>query len=161
AVWIKPFVVFPAFAGWLASAFFIHRTAGPRRGLALSLDASGLLLGGLIAGAVGLAWLWAAGSWPYFWGTFFHNNATYVMNSRALTFPERLQRLGDFLRPWGLLYLLTVPVTLVVLTRGLGRAEGFPGLTPQRTVALVLLAAVFAGWFCQAAFVQMQPHEYV
>jgi hypothetical protein len=107
-----------------------------------------------------LAWLWASGSWPYFWDTFLHNNATYVMNSRALTFPARLQNLGDFLRPWGLLYLLTVPVTLVVLVRGLGRAEGFPGLTPQRTAALVLLAAFFAGWFCQAAFVQMQ-HEYV
>jgi hypothetical protein len=161
AVWIKPFVLFPAFACWLASAFFIYRTAGPRRALALGVDAGGLLLGGLLAGAVGFTWLWTSGSWPYFWGTFFHNNATYVTNSRALTLPVRLERLGDFLRPWGLLYLLTVPVTLVVLVRGLGWAGGFPGFAPQRTAALVLLAAVFAGWFCQAAFVQMQPHEYV
>jgi hypothetical protein len=160
-VWIKPFVVFPALGCWLASTIVMYRGDAPRRVAGVVLDTGGLLLGGLLAGALGCAWLLASGAWPYFWETILHTNRGYYTNLTAFPLLERIRHMLALLRPWGLVYFLTVPVTTLVLVRWLrSGTRAFPELSPQRTAALVLFAAFFAGWFLQVAFVQMH-HEYV
>jgi hypothetical protein len=161
AVWIKPFVVFPALACWLVAAVTTGRADAPRRVAVVAMDTGGLLLGGLLAGALGCAWLLQSGTWPYFWETVLHTNRGYYTNLTAFPAPWRIRDMLMGRWPWGLAYILTVPVSAVVLIGWLrSGARAFPELTPQRTLALVLFAAFFAGWFLQAAFVQMH-HEYV
>jgi hypothetical protein len=161
AFWIKPFAAFPALACWLVSAVGIGRADAPRRGAAVAADSGGLLLGGLSAGAVGCAWLLRSGTWPYFWETVLHSNRGYYTSLTDFPVLERIRTTLVILRPWGLAYFLTVPVSAMVLVRWLrSGARAFPDLTPQRTLAFVLFAAFFAGWFCHVAFVQ-RHHEYV
>jgi hypothetical protein len=161
AVWIKPFVVFPALACGLVSAVGTYRGDAPRRVAAVATDTGGLLLGGLLAGALGGVWLLTSGAWPYFWETVLHSNRGYYANLAGFPVPWRIRDMLMRLWPWGLVYTLTVPVSAVVLVRWLrSGARAFPQLTPQRTAALVLFAAFFAGWFVQVAFVQLH-HEYV
>ncbi len=65
-VWIKPFIFAPALACWLVGLFQVRRArTGAWR--SLTADALGLLTGGVLAGALGLFWLWRSGAWPYFW----------------------------------------------------------------------------------------------
>src|SRR5579871_1552085 len=68
AVWIKPFIAIPALACWVMSVVCLCRRTGFRFGPLLR-DASGLLTGGLLAGALGLAWLAWTGAWTEFWDT--------------------------------------------------------------------------------------------
>jgi hypothetical protein len=161
AVWIKPVVVFPALACWLASAVWIGRAGGPRRVAAVAADLGGLLLGGLAAGGLGCAWLQASGTWPYLMDTLLHANRGYYADLEQFPLHERCRQMVTMLCPWGLLYLLTVPAAGLALVRGLRSAPaGFPDLTPQRSLALVLFAAFFVGWLFQTTFVQ-KHHEYV
>ena len=62
-MWLKPHVIVPAFAVWLVSAVLIGRAAGWRCAFT---DALGLLVGGLVAGGLGVLWLVRSGAWPYF-----------------------------------------------------------------------------------------------
>jgi hypothetical protein len=161
AVWIKPVVVFPALACWLASAAWLGRAGGPRRVASVALDLGGLLLGGLTAGGLGCAWLQASGTWPYLVGTLLHDNRGYYADLEQIPVLDRCRQMVTMLCPWGLLYLLTVPAAGLALVRGLrSTPAGFADLTPERSLALVLLAAFFTGWFFQTTFVQ-KHHEYV
>jgi hypothetical protein len=149
AFWIKPFVAVPALAGWLASAVLSRRRGGSFG--ALAADAAGLLVGGVLIGALGCLWLWTSGSWPYFWDVFLHWNAEYYTYGRSRSASSVLMRdllLGAM--PWILLHVLAVPVALVTLGRGLARSRhGEMVAAPQ-----VLMAAFYAGWLGQAVFFQ-------
>jgi hypothetical protein len=137
ACWIKPFVLVPAAACWLATT--LQDRGGPRR--LLALDGTALLGGGLLAAAAGGAWLLASGAWPYFVDVFLNWNREYAAGGpggRART----LLLLGVF-RPWGLVHLLAVPAAVGALR---GRHA--------------LLAAFYLGWLLQAAYLQ-RGHEYV
>jgi hypothetical protein len=174
AVWIKPVVVFPALACWLTSAVWTWRagdpwgrlpacqhSAGWKPAPRLALDLGALLLGGLVAGGLGCAWLEASGTWPYLVDTLLHSNRGYYADLERFPLLERCRQMVTMLCPWGLLYLLTVPAAGFALVRGLRSAPaGFADLTPERSLALVLFAAFFAGWFFQMTFVQ-KHHEYV
>jgi hypothetical protein len=159
AVWIKPFVIFPAFACWLGSIVWVCRTSPERRTALLAADAGGLVLGGLLAGLLGAAWLWGSGTWPYFLEVLFSVNRGYYRSMHSLSSLERLRHMVTFLCPWGLVYLLSLPLALLALLRRPPQAA--PG-TPESTapVAALLLAALFLGWFFQVAFVQLH-HDYV
>ena len=80
AVWLKPHVVVPAFTVWLVSAVLIVRVAGWRRAF---IDALGLLVGGLVAGGLGVLWLVRSGAWPYFVDVFTNWNPEYVAQTWA------------------------------------------------------------------------------
>ncbi|WP_299459941.1 hypothetical protein [uncultured Gimesia sp.] len=58
AFWIKPFVAVPALCVWFGSLLIV------RQSRKLMLDFSGLLLGGLFLGGVGICWMWQTGAWP-------------------------------------------------------------------------------------------------
>jgi hypothetical protein len=154
AFWIKPFVALPALACWLVAALLV-RAAPVRISRRLALDATGLLLGGVVAGAVGVAWLVRTGAWPAFWDVFTNWNREYYA---GVGLSARLQKLPDAVRdffPWWLALLAAVPVAVVALRRAVA---GRPLSEPAQRQAL--LAAFFVGLVIQAFFLQ-RPLFYV
>ncbi|MCA9270036.1 MAG: hypothetical protein KDA41_16255, partial [Planctomycetales bacterium] len=86
AVWIKPFSIIPAAAEWLVGLLWTLRTRSASYARAAG-DTAGLIAGGLAAGAIGFAWLYASGTAPYFWDVMLHWSGEY----RAIaTWPRRL-----------------------------------------------------------------------
>jgi hypothetical protein len=174
AVWLKPFVVFPAFFSWLASVVWVCRSSGRGRVGSLVADAASLLLGGLLAGGLGLAALEWSGSLPYFWQTLFHGNQGYYAKLKAIGVLERLGYMITLLPPWGGVYLLALPAAVAALVTGFSARSPLVATSgldsaprgasaveaSERSPAHVLLAAFFLGWFFQVTFVQM-PHQYV
>ena len=161
AIWIKPFVFVPAICCWLggrlatARRTILHGSVDTRFQTAWFLDLIGLLTGGLAAGAAGLIWLWASGSWPWFLKVMLEWNGEYIDNRNFL-----LNRTLNWLfwtmhfAPWSLVNLLALPIAVrMVLPLRLRQpsAQEIPG---------VLLASLYFGWMLQANFLQVQ-HDYV
>jgi hypothetical protein len=161
AVWIKPFVVIPAFVCWLAGAAWAGDARVPGRVRLLALDTGFLIGGGLVAGFLGIAWLQASGTWPYFLNVILHENQDYYAAAASGQYFLRTIHMIQIHSPWCLTYLLAVPLAVVWLGRGL--AVAWPHLRdsiPAVTSYQVLLSALFLGWFLQVAYLQMH-HEYV
>lgn len=161
AIWIKPFVFVPAICCWLggrlatARRTTLHGSVDTRFQTAWFLDLIGLLTGGLAAGAAGLIWLWASGSWPWFLEVMLEWNGEYIDNRNFL-----LNRTLNWLfwtlhfAPWSLVNLLAIPIAVrMVLPLRLRQpsAQEIPG---------VLVASLYFGWMLQANFLQVQ-HDYV
>ena len=111
------------------------------------MDAAGLLLGGLLAGAAGIAWLYRSGAWPAFWDVFSRWNREYYA---GISLSFRLQKLADAAGrffPWWLVLFAAVPVALAALRRA---------VSPSQT----LLAAFFLGCTLQA-FLLQRPLDYI
>ncbi len=149
AVWLKPHVVVPAAAVWLASAVTIGRSAGPRRVLA---DLLGLLAGGLLAGALGVGWLVRTGTWPYFWDVFAHWNPEYVARAWA-ELPDRPLRTFEYFPPWSLLHLAAIPMAVAGLWEAGRWGAGHGGDKPRR-LPRAILGALYLGWLLQALVLQ-------
>ena len=135
AFWVKPFVAVPALACWLLTARFASRR------LNLLLDGSAMLAGGLVAGAVGIAWLVASGAWPWFVEAVFVWNREYIANDPSeghywLSIAGLVYRFF----PWIGVHLLAVPVALGKIRRG--------------TAAETLLAGFYLGWLLQCVLLQ-------
>ena len=118
-------------------------------------DLIGLLAGGMAAGAAGLIWLWASGSWPWFLEVMLEWNGEYIDNRNFL-----LNRTLNWLfwtmhfAPWSLVNLLAIPIAArMVLALRLRQpsAQEIPG---------VLVASLYFGWMLQANLLQVQ-HDYV
>jgi len=151
-VWIKPHIMIPAAIVWFLSAWLARRVT---RSL---VDLAGLVLGGLIVGAIGIMWLVRTGAWPYFWDTLTVLNPTYVAGVRRewkLSF--FLGMCGRFL-PWVLLYLPIIPLTLTWLNQSLRNASQVKGDRPTECTndeRRALWSALFLGWMLQAMFLQI------
>jgi hypothetical protein len=132
AVWIKPHVLVPALGVWLVSLRFQTRRA------ALS-DLSGLVSGGLLAGATGALWLIGTGAWGPMWDVLLNWNQEYYQWSWAdLWYKVRVAT--AYFAPFSLLHFAAIPVGLVALFRK----------EPNRA----LLAALYLGWLLQATVIQ-------
>jgi hypothetical protein len=163
AFWLKPFVAVPALACWAVSVVAIrglsrseHRK--PVGITAILFDGGALLLGGLTAGAAGIAWLWVSGTWPDFVDVVFGWNREYVVNRMvAIDLPTLL--LGFLVRlfPWVLVHLAAVPLALVQIRRLFTRSAA--GLLAE-AAGPALLSAVYLGWLLQAVCLQ-QLFDYV
>ena len=156
ALWIKPFVVVPAFLCWLTSLVLVCRSDRERRFRGIAADLGGLLAGGLIAGAAGVVWLRSTGAWPAFVTIVLGWNRVYAAEGYA---GERLAWLAGVLvrlLPGSLVHLVAVPVAFeqlrVVVCR---RANGRPAACPT-----ALLAALYLGWMVQA-FGMQQAFDYI
>lgn len=115
AIWIKPFAIVPAATCWLVTAARMARD--PVRGWrAVLVDGSGLLLGGLIAGGLGVSWLVASGAWPAFRECFFDWNEEYVRFDNL-----HLKALAPLLKlpPWGGVHLFALPAAAWMVFSGL------------------------------------------
>ncbi len=170
AVWIKPHVVIPAFSLWLASAILIARKESGRR---ILFDLAGLLVGGLVAGVAGLAWIVGTGAWPYFREVFVEWNPNYMADV-FVEMGERAIYTFEVFRPWGLLHNVAIPLAVLALWEGRlfsrrpgnpRRVWGSPWLyAPAETEvvasARLLLAVMYLGWLIQGVVFQ-RGFEYV
>jgi hypothetical protein len=158
AVWIKPHTVPIALACWATSVLLMRRASAGGRMLAL--DLGGLLAGGLLSAAPGLAWLAWSGAWNPFWDTQLHWNPEYVATTRRLqaTWKAASDLWKDFF-PWSLTYLVAVPLAVTCLWR-LVRGRAHPA--PPRKGSLPVLAAAYLAWGLQVWLVQgLQPYQQV
>ena len=135
AFWIKPFVAVPGFLVWLASAR-LARTE--RRALVGSIvfDVLGVLAGGVVVGAAGIAWMVASGAWPHFVAMATDWNREYF--DYDVTEGRPLRIVTGFLSrsfPWVLIHLVAIPVAVRQLT------------ALAATHSPTLLAALCLGWF--------------
>jgi len=162
AVWIKPYVVVPAVGCWLAGMTFALRIPRhPKK--SVFMDFACLLCGGSIMGAVGLIWLYASGSWPYFWEMMLQWSGEY----RSIATWQR--RFGTtltwfiFYAPWSLLHFAAVPLACRTIVRALRPQtprSGSSDPASRRVVAQLMLSALYLSWLLQALFWQL-THEYV
>src|SRR6185312_15908469 len=111
AVWIKPHVIVPAFAIWLVSVYLLARRESRKQLLG---DLGGLLLGGLVAGAAGVAWLVQTGAWPHFRDVFLNWNPGYLTDLWPAT-GERIIYTFRCFRPWSLIHFVALPLALLAL----------------------------------------------
>ncbi len=160
AVWIKPYVLLPAVAAWLAG----HRTrVAPLRRVDLSphegrravlMDAAGLLAGGLVVGAVGSVWLVQHGCWPAFLDTLREWNPRYFAAGREHWTLSRFCATGLRLSPWFLLHALAVPLSLLTLAGRWRRSSVDGPVDLDRRRVIAVSAAAYLGWTLQAFFLQ-------
>jgi hypothetical protein len=155
-VWIKPFVLAPALACWLVGLFQVRRTrASAFRPLAA--DALGLLASGVVAGALGLAWLWWSGSWSYFWDILLVWNRDYgaFASSLGVRYDNLVVFMTLFL-PWSIVPCVAAYLAMTAIRREWAGA----GSTEPGRPSCALLAAFFLGWLFQGVCLQL-PHLYV
>jgi hypothetical protein len=174
AVWVKPHAFIPAGALWAVSVMALARRE-PRP--ALLLDLAGLLLGGLLAGTLGVVWLVATGAWPYFLDVFLNWNPGYLQGVIGHA-GDRFQEFFVTFRPWGLIYFAAIPLAVLALWEGrafwgrVGDGSGRAGEPRQLSAPLrlaglysaagsqavadtrALLGAFFLAWFAQAVLIQ-------
>jgi hypothetical protein len=169
AVWVKPHVVIPALAVWAVSAVLMLRYELRRR---VGADFAGLLLGGLLAGAPGVAWLVATGAWPEFLDIFLNWNPDYLSDVESVG--SRFDRSFACFRPWSVLHLAALPLAALALweARVWSRRSGepaqvnapgwlyLPATSDSVAAARALLAAMYLAWFAQTVLVQ-KAFDYV
>jgi len=113
AVWIKPHVVLMAVGVW---AFSARRLAAayPKPWAGLAADLLGNLAGGLAVGLAGLAYLFASGTWPYFWEVMTVWAPEYAgLAGRELDW--RLEQECHWFPPWSLWTVPTLVLALITL----------------------------------------------
>ena len=155
AIWIKPFVLVPALACWITWAWLARRGRSTRD---LAVDAAGMLLGGLAAGALGIAWLMKTGAFPYFIETQLRWNPDYAAHVYGLKVRSAMIR--DSIKgnlPWVLVHAAAAPAAFALLT---GRGRVVQGAMPAGSIAGPLLGALYWGWLLQAALLQPRLHNY-
>ena len=146
AFWIKPFVAVPALCVWIGSCLMV------RQYRKLMLDFSGLLLGGLVLGGVGIYWMWQSGAWPWFYETFTEWNPEYVAARKAGWQPLRFAQFLFRFYPWFLLHLVAVPLAFIAI-KDYGRVstenDGNSPIESGKRDA-ILLALMYLGWLFQS-----------
>tara|TARA_R110002111_G_scaffold262289_1_gene337747 strand:+ start:8309 stop:10048 length:1740 start_codon:yes stop_codon:yes gene_type:complete len=146
AFWIKPFVAVPALCVWIGSFLIV------RQYRKLMLDFSGLLLGGLVLGGVGICWMWQSGAWPWFYETFTEWNPEYVAARKAGWQPLRFAQFLFRFYPWFLLHLVAIPLAFIAIKdywRLSAKTDGNPPIESGKRDA-VLLALMYLGWLFQS-----------
>jgi hypothetical protein len=149
AFWIKPFVALPGLACWLLAAAQVRR-ASARPGRVLAVDAAGLLAGGLLAGALGVAWLLGSGSWSYFWDTLLGWDENYYHQASNGVLRRTTFLLGQF-RPWGWVHLAAAPIAAWSVWRVLAPARATDAPGPGQEA---LLGGFYLAWLVQANYLQ-------
>jgi hypothetical protein len=140
AVWLKPHVVFPAAAVWITS---LARQWSGRRA---AVEAAGLLCGGGLVGAAGMAWMVETGCWPYFVETLWHWNREYAAAAREHWTSDRFWAMALRFFPWFGLHLLALPCAAIWLIR---QQTDPDGTSPAARAVVALVAAAYAGWLIQ------------
>ena len=154
-IWIKPMIVVPALICWLAGVPQVHRSRD------IALDLAGLLSGGLLIGAIGVAWLQTSGAAPYFVDTFLTWNPQYISAGRKYWTAERFA--GTFIRffPWLLLHIAAVAVALWSIARSAVSSQvDKDGDVARIDRSRALFAAFYLAWLAQSFLLQLL-YDYV
>ncbi|HEV3117945.1 MAG TPA: hypothetical protein VGY58_12895 [Gemmataceae bacterium] len=151
-IWIKPFVLVVCIASWFAGVLIVRRAWRGR----IVMDGIGLIIGGLLIGGAGCAWLWHSGSLPYMCHIFLDWNPEYYRHPIGILTRSKL--LCHALAPWCWLHFAAVPCAVIALGEAFraGRAMQPDSVQGQRA----LLSAFYLAWLLQAAYLQ-QPFDYV
>lgn len=151
AIWVKPHVLPVVVAVW-ACTLPVLVARGWR---VAARDAGGLILGGGVTGATGVAVLFGTGTWPHFVEVFTFWNTSYVAVMRQ-EFDSRLTTHLLYFPPWGYLQFLTIPLACGNVVVGLVAACRGP-VSPTR-YARLLLSALYLSWTAQAVLIQRGFH---
>ncbi len=143
-IWLKPHLVIVCVVLWVLSLFIL---TGVRRKF---VDASGLLAGGLIAGAVGLGWLIQVGAFEAFVTSLSEWNPGYLAARTENWTQKRYVEMSFRLAPWTLLHLVAIPISLWSIV-------AFVSKSSARNEAAFLragLSGIYLFWFLQAHLLQ-------
>jgi hypothetical protein len=148
---MKPFIVFPAGACWLVTAFQAWR-GGHQRRRWLSFDTLGVLGGAGIGIGALVLWLWRSDNLLFFLDASTGSwNQDYYSSSPLWI--SRIVKLFYGQGVWGVVHVFAIPVAIFSAGEamfGRRRGKSFPeNLVP-------LLAALYLGWLYQANFLQRQ-----
>ena len=105
------------------------------------VDAVFLLVGGIVMGSLGSAWLLSTGAWSPMWDVLLNWNHEYYNWSRENIF-YKVRLVSAYFPPFSLLHFAAVPLALVAIFR--------------RDPARAILAALYLGWLLQATIVQKE-----
>jgi hypothetical protein len=150
ALMMKPFVLIPALAAWLAGLWCLDKSRWTK---AIVLDMMGLLIGAVCVFGTAATWLVLSSNWPDFWEASFSkwNRDYYTTSGSLLHRLAEVARLpgkkGGALGYWGILEWIAMGVALWML---LGPRQG---VRP-------MVAAFYLGWFVEGNFLQRQaPYQ--
>jgi hypothetical protein len=145
--WIKPFVAVPCLTCWLLSVW-LTRGSEKRWGPVVA-DGTGLFAGGLLGGALGIAWLVSSGAWPYFVEIMVVWNREYA-GYDAKEGLGWLYLAGFVVRlfPWVLIHFAAAPIALLRIWQARLRP------TQPPSSASSLLAGFYLAWLFQAVVLQ-------
>lgn len=142
AVWIKPHAFVPALVVSLVSMRFQPRPvpyAPVAHAARVCRDLGVVVLGGLIAGLLGSAWLLATGTWSHLWEVMFRWNNEYYEWSWAETW-HKVRVVTVYFAPFSVLHFVAVPLALFNMVR--------------REPTRALVGALYLGWLLEATFIQ-------
>src|SRR5262249_34910547 len=108
--------------------------------------------GGLLAGAPGVAWLCATGTWPHLWDTLLGWNAHYYHAATNGVLRRTTFLLGQF-QPWGWVHLAAVPLAAWAVWRVLAPARAGAAADPGPGQE-ALLGGFYLAWLVQANYLQ-------
>jgi hypothetical protein len=134
AVWIKPHVLVPALLVWLVGLRFATRRSA-------LFDTLFLVIGGLLAGGLGCAWLIWTGAWGPMWDVLLNWNQEYYVWSWA-GIEHKARLVSAYFAPFSLVHFAAMPMAIVALVRRQSRRA--------------ILAALYLGWLAQATIIQKE-----
>ncbi len=153
-IWIKPYVVLVAIACWVAT---VRRWPSMRQAL---IDGSGVLAGGVIAGAAGLGWMVSTGCLDAFIEQSQEWNPHYFAARMDQWEAGRFIKMSIRFFPWMLLH----PIALLI---SIGRLKwavsaNVTGESERNTADLrsSVLAAIYVAW-CVHMFLLQHLFDYV
>ena len=163
--WLKPFIVIPAISVIALGVLVVYKLQKmPLRklGKRVLADFSGILLGGLLIGALGTGWLMQTGTWPYFLEMILEWNPTYFeVGSDRWTW-DRLWREQLRFMPFSLFHMVAIPLALaqVIKTAIKPQTTILPGGVQQNELTNLLLCGLYLGWMLQS-FTMQHLFDYV
>lgn len=143
-IWLKPHLVVMCVVVWGCSLLM------SRGRLTRITDASGLLLGGVVMGAVGLLGLFQLGALESFWISLREWNPGYLEARTANWTLKRYIAMNIWLAPWTLLHLIAIPVSIRTLSIFLLQ----PAARDDQNFMRSMLASIYLVWLFQAHFLQ-------
>ncbi len=150
--WLKPFVAMPALAVLVVSLRFSPTVR------VWSIQTMAVLCGGLLTGAVGVAWMIQSGCWPHFMDMVFNWNGDYFQAGRSRWSWDRFVSHAIRFQPWILLHIPAMSGSVRALW--MRRTSASVSSTTGDALVGNLLAALYLGWITQAIFLQ-QLFDYI
>lgn len=141
-IWLKPHLIVIVFVVW---SFSLLMTPGQERKL---YDSLGLLLGGLIAGGIGLKSLHLLGAQSDFFNSMIEWNPGYLSARFDNWTLARYIGMNFRFSPWSFLHLVAIPLSLYSIWRYLSTQRDEEAMTKA------ILSAVYLVWILQAHLLQ-------
>ncbi len=135
-LWLKPYAALVAVAVWLVT---LRGFRSPRQCV---IDTAWVLLGGLIAGASGIAWLVQTEAWPYWLETMREWNPRYLAAGRENWVWPRFKAMAWRMQPWFALHLFAIPLAVFTL-RQLWQGPRDPECAPVGDRSRLALSAIY------------------